>query len=746
MKWAIPGSRGWLLIGLLALLGVGLFFAYGLLPKPVQTTGVETAAKSPSAEADYLGRTTCASCHADQEKLWQGSHHDLAMQKADETSVLGDFQDAEFSKDGVISKFFRQNGRHMVRTDGPDGKLADFEIKYTFGVTPLQQYLIELPGGKLQALSIVWDSRSKQQSGQRWFHLYPSETIDHDDELHWTRRSQNWNFMCAECHSTHLQKNYDATSRTYHTTWSEIDVSCEACHGPGSRHVAWAQNKSPDDASKGLRVNLHERSQSAWIIDTATGNAVRNQPRQSNTEIEICARCHSRRAQLFGDYRHGPLLDSHLPSLLTEHLYHTDGQIDGEVYEYGSFLQSKMSQAGVSCGDCHEPHSLKLRQPGNAMCGQCHSSEKYDGDKHHFHRAGGGGSLCVDCHMPSKTYMGVDVRRDHSFRVPRPDLSVTLGTPNACNGCHTDKPAAWAATQVKAWYGHDAYGFQQYAEALHAARTGAADAEQRLLSFLQDKQQPAIARASAVAALGNRLSSEILPVIANALRDSDPLLRRAGLEVLEQMPPEQRWTLAQDELRDPLRTLRALAASALANTANQNLPAEQQHEVDLASSEYLSSLRWNADDPAAQVNLGNFYSARNQSESAERAYREALQLDANWLPAYINLADHLRTQQRDNEGEQILKEGLIHQPEAAELHHSLGLLAIRQQNLPQALNSLKRAAELAPAQPRFAYVYAVVLSGLGRNDAAKAVVKTTLDLAPNDPELAALREQLDQLN
>ncbi|WP_230874699.1 ammonia-forming cytochrome c nitrite reductase subunit c552 [Methylomonas sp. LL1] len=746
MKWAIPSSRGWLLIGLLAALGLGLFYVYALVPKPVQSTSVETAAKSQSAEVDYVGREACASCHGDQDKLWQGSHHDLAMQEVGETSVLGDFQDAEFSKDGVISRFFRQNGRYMVRTDGPDGKLTDFEIKYTFGVTPLQQYLIELPGGKLQALSIVWDSRPKQQGGQRWFHLYPNEKIDHNDELHWTRRSQNWNFMCAECHSTHLQKNYDAASRTYHTTWSEIDVSCEACHGPGSRHLAWARSKSPDDASKGLLVNLNERRQSAWAIDAATGNAVRNQPRQSATEIEVCARCHSRRAQLFGDYRHGPLMDSHLPSILTEQLYHADGQIDGEVYEYGSFLQSKMYRAGVSCSDCHEPHSLKLRQPGNAMCGQCHSSEKYDSDKHHFHPAGGGGSLCVDCHMPSKTYMGVDARRDHSFRVPRPDLSATLGTPNACNGCHADKPAAWAAAQVKAKYGHDAKGLQQYAEALHAARTGAADAEQRLLNLLQDKQQPAIARASAVAALGNQMHPELVPVIANALRDSDPLLRRAGLEVLEQMPPEQRWPLAHDVLRDPLRTLRALAASALASAADQNLTAEQQHEFDLDSSEYLNSLRWNADDPAAQVNLGNFYSARNQSESAERAYREALQLDANWLPAYINLADHLRTQQRDGEGERILKEGLVHQPDAAELHHSLGLLAIRRKNLPQALSSLKRAAELAPTQPRFAYVYAVALSGLGRKDEAKAVVKSALDSLPNDPELTALREQLDQPN
>jgi Flp pilus assembly protein TadD len=739
MTAATNHNRFWLVAIIMLTITAGLAWFYFLSFKPPAT---EVKALDDSPTPAFVGRIVCSSCHADQDKLWQGSHHDLAMQETSDVTVLGDFRDTEFDKDGVTSRFYRQNGRFMVRTDGPDGQLADFEIKYTFGVTPLQQYLIELPGGRLQALSIVWDGRPKQQGGQRWFHLYPDEKIDHTDELHWTKHSQNWNFMCAECHSTNLQKNYDAANRSYRTTWSEIDVSCEACHGPGSRHIAWTQHKSPDDASKGLPVSFNQRRQSAWIINTATGNAMPRQPQQSNREIEVCARCHSRRAQMFGDYRQGALLDSHLPSLLTEQLYHADGQIDGEVYEFGSFLQSKMFQAGVTCSDCHEPHSLKLRQPGNAMCGQCHSAEKYDNGKHHFHPAGGGGAFCVDCHMPSKTYMGVDARRDHGFRVPRPDLSATIATPNACTGCHADKSAQWAVEQVKTWYGHVPKGSQQYAEALHAARTGAADAKPRLLTVLQDKQQPAIARATAVAALGAQLSPDLETVISEVLHDSDPLIRRAGLEALEQIPPQQRWTLAHYNLNDPLRSLRALAASVLAAAAPQSPTVGRQDGFDLAAGEYLTSLGWNADDPAAQVNLGNFYSTRNQAELAEHAYREALQLDPDWLTAYINLADHLRLNNRDNEGERILKEGLQRLPESAELHHSLGLLAIRQKNIPQALNYLRRAIELAPGQSRFSYVYAVALQGIGRRDEARSVVKSALSLVPNDPRLTALQREL----
>lgn len=717
---------------------VGLISHYAQQPTSL---AIKPTNQANLSSATFVGRAACANCHPDQNKRWQGSHHDLAMQEASEASILGDFNAAVFSKDGITTTFFRQNSRFMVRTDGPDGQLADFEIKYTFGVTPLQQYLIELPGGRLQALSIVWDSRPRALGGQRWFHLYPNEHIDHNDELHWSKRSQNWNFMCAECHSTDFQKNYDAASDSYHSTWSEIDVSCEACHGPGSRHVAWVSQESSNDVTKGLLTRLNSAYRPDWQIDPASGNAVAHQPAGSGAEIEVCARCHSRRAQLFGDYHYAALLDSHLPSLLTDQLYHADGQIDGEVYEYGSFLQSKMYHAGVRCSDCHEPHSVKLRLPVNELCGQCHRAAKYDTEQHHFHAVGKAGAFCIDCHMPSKTYMGVDARRDHGFRVPRPDQSERLGTPNPCNACHTDKTAEWAAQRLRAWYGRDAKGYQNYAEALHAARAHKADADDRLTALLQDSNQPAIARATAVAALSAQ-SLEPVNVIRQALQDSDPLLRRAGLEALEQLAPEQRWAVARELLNDPIRSLRALAASALAGAAEQHFTPNDQKAFELAAGEYLAALQWNADDPAAQVNLGNFYAARNQSVLAERAYRAALTLDPKWLPAYINWADYLRVNKRDDEGGAILQQGLRHVPDSAALHHSLGLLAMRQQNIEKALDSLRLAVQLQPEDARFSYVYAAVLANVGRLDEARAVLQTALSITPNDAELQALQAAL----
>jgi len=238
----------------------------------------KTSSDEIQAPPTFVGGKVCAGCHQKEYKLWQGSHHDLAMQVANDNTVLGDFSDANFTYFGVTSTFYKRDGKFKVRTDGPEGKLKDYEIKYAFGVYPLQQYLIEFPGGRLQALSIAWDSRPKGEGGQRWFHLYPKEKITHDDTLHWTGPNQNWNYMCAECHSTNLKKNYDLKSDTYSTTWFEINVSCEACHGPGSRHVAWAEHKSDrekldSDPDKGLIVVLDERKGVKWTIDSETGNA-----------------------------------------------------------------------------------------------------------------------------------------------------------------------------------------------------------------------------------------------------------------------------------------------------------------------------------------------------------------------------------------------------------------------------------------------------------------------------------------
>jgi predicted CXXCH cytochrome family protein len=699
------------------------------------------------APPSHVGSATCKTCHESAFQAWSGSHHDWAMQEAKDNTVLGDFDDATFAYFGVTSRFFRRDGRFFVNTDGPDGTLQDYEIKYTFGVAPLQQYLIAFPDGRLQALGIAWDARPRAQGGQRWFHLYSDERVAHDNALHWTGRLQNWNYMCAECHSTGLEKNYDPARQRYRSSWKEINVACEACHGPGSRHVAWATRKldgeAIDETNKGLVISFNERKGIEWVPDPQSGNARLSAPRNTEREIQLCARCHSRRSQPFADYRYGQsLMDTYLPTVLHQGLYYADGQIEDEVYEYGSFVQSRMYRAGVTCSDCHEPHSLKLRTPGNGLCLQCHAQTQYDTPKHHFHPLGSAGASCVECHMPAKLYMSIDSRRDHSFRIPRPDLSVALGTPNACSACHTDKPAQWAASTIREWYGHDSKGYQNFAQALHAARTSAMGAEALLSALLRDEAQPAIARATAAVELAGWLSPISLEALGTALGDVDPMVRVGALEALEGLALEYRWPLVYPLLRDPVLVVRIRAAGLLAGVSTNRLPPSQRANLERASDEYLAAQRLNADQPEAQVNLGNFYAARGEPEHAEQAFRTALDLDPGWVPAYVNLADLLRQSGRDTEGEGVLRAGLIHAPQEAALYHSLGLLQVRQKNLQATLVTLKQAAELAPLNARFSYVYAVALHSAGRAAEARAIVEAALTRMPGNQSLNELRLQL----
>ncbi|MCK5478369.1 MAG: hypothetical protein KAI44_05590, partial [Methylococcales bacterium] len=574
--------------------------------------------------AEFTGRATCINCHSEQNTQWSGSHHDLAMQLANDDTVLGDFNNATISIFGITSSFFKKDGKFFVRTDGPDGKLQDYEIKYTFGVDPLQQYLVEFPGGRLQALSLTWDARPKEQGGQRWFHLYPNEKIDHNDELHWTKASQNWNNMCAECHSTHLEKRYDPATRKFSTIWSEIDVSCEACHGPGSDHIVWAEHKPGWDklaSSKGLTIQLDERKDIQWTNDPKTGHAVRSKTRNSDKEIEMCARCHSRRSPITNNYVHGePLLDHYLPRLLDQGMYYADGQINDEVYVYGSFVQSKMYHAGITCSDCHQPHSLKLKMPGNGVCLQCHQTSKYEQDKHHFHKMGTQGASCAKCHMSPKTYMEVDPRHDHSMRIPRPDLSVEIGTPNACNNCHQDKSPEWAAKQVNIWYGHKPKGFQSYAVALNAARQGLPNAGDNLAALIRDTETPDIARATALTHISPYLSSATAGVFAIGLTDPSPVVRVAALNLIENMPPEVRGRFAFPMLNDPIRAVRIEAARVLASLPAGELNAEQQALLEKGLKEYIDAQLAMAERAESQTNLGILYSNQNNFEKAVSAY------------------------------------------------------------------------------------------------------------------------------
>ena len=691
-----------------------------------------------ASDSGYIGSETCAGCHRAEYDSWQGSHHDLAMQPANPETVLGDFNKAEFTHNGVTSTFYREQERFLVRTDGVGGSLQDFEISYAFGVDPLQQYLIEMPGGRLQALSIAWDARPQSVGGQRWFHLYPDEQIPHDDLLHWTQPSQNWNNMCAECHSTELQKNYDAAKRSFDTTWSEVNVACEACHGPGADHQVWAKRGTgwqQLEASRGLAVLLDERRGVHWQMDAGASIARRSQPRESAREIETCARCHSRRSAVSSDYRHGePLFDHYLPALLSEGLYHADGQIDDEVYVYGSFMQSKMNAVGVTCSDCHEPHSLALRAPGNGVCLQCHQADRYDVSAHHFHAPDSPGASCAECHMPARNYMVVDPRHDHSMRIPRPDLSVTLGTPNACNNCHSEQSADWAASLVGKWYGDIQPGYQQYAGILLAARRGAGSGE-ALAALIRNPATPAIARATALSQIGPYLSNQTLDVLRLGLADENPALRVAALTALESVPMQMQVQFAFPMLQDKVLLVRIEAARVLAPIPVGDLPDEQRRLLVATGREYVAAQLANAERPEAQTNLGNFYAAQGERKPAIAAYQTALELAPYYLPAYINLADFYRRLGREDDALELLRGAARQNPDAAAVHHALGLSLARLQRYPEAVAELELAAKLAPDDAGLVYVYAVGLNSVGESQQAIRTLQDALVLHPRNREI-----------
>jgi predicted CXXCH cytochrome family protein len=693
-----------------------------------------------SVGATYVGRAACAPCHAEETAAYAGSHHDRAMQPADSTTVLGNFGGTRFTYAGVVTTFSRRGDAYWVRTDGADGKLHDYRVAYTFGVDPLQQYLIELPGGRVQALGIAWDTRPKAEGGQRWFHLYPEDKVDSRDVLHWTGPAQNWNHMCAECHSTDVRKNYDAATEQFATRWSEIDVSCEACHGPGSRHIAWAEKRpAADDRTKGFDARLAP-GQGAFVLEAGAPIARLAGPRDTSAQIDTCGRCHSRRAQISEDWRPGQrLAQTHRVALLDEGLYQADGQILDEVYEYGSFLQSRMHAGGVACTDCHDPHSGLLRAEGNALCATCHAPATYDVTAHHHHRQGTAGASCVACHMPSRLYMVVDRRHDHGFRVPRPDLTVALGTPNACADCHHDHPASWAAEAIVNWYGPTRTRGPTWARAVAAGRGWEAGAEQLLAEAAVQPGTPSIVRATAIELL-SRFPAAVQPsLMERAVADGDPLVRRSSLALLVAVEPSKRWDMGSPLVSDTVRTVRLEAVDGLAGAP---VPAAQQSTFDRTVKEYRAAQAFNADRADSWLNLGALDARLGDPATAETDYRRAMRLQPSFMPSYVNLADLYRAQGRDRDGEKVLREALGREAGAAEVHYALGLLLVRSGRRGDAVAELARAAALAPDMPRYAYAYALGLHGTSERAKALSVLAAAQGRFTGDRDILVALVQL----
>ena len=620
------GRPGWLAGAVFA--AICLMLSNLLIAAPL------AAQDGATKRSDYVGSAVCTGCHEGQGKAWRASQHAHAMQDATEATVLGDFNNAQASHFGSKVRFSRKDGRFFAATEGKDGKEAEFAVKYTFGVDPLQQYLVEFPDGRLQALPYAWDTRPKGEGGQRWFHLYPNEDIPPSDVLHWTGPQQNWNYMCAECHSTNVHKDYDAAKDSFKTAFSEVSIGCEACHGAGAGHVQWAQNGRPANVShSGFASVPAARGAISWSRDSKTGSPSASSSAVAGSVNETCDRCHSRRGLFSENWRPGqPLANTHLPALLTSDLFEDDGQMKDEVFNTSSFQQSKMFAKGVVCTDCHDPHSGKLKAAKSEVCSQCHDERKFAATAHTGHSQSAGSPDCIACHMPVRTYMVVDPRHDHSFRVPRPDLTAKIGIPNTCASCHRDRDAAWAAAAIEKWHGPVRKGFQTYAEAFHAARLDEPEARDLLMKVAQDPAAPAIARATALQNLRDRPSAASEAEIERGLRDPDPLVRIGALRALELLPIDVRWTKGKGALSDPVRAVRMEAATLLADVPLPTMTNAERNAWEKASQEYIEAKRFNADRAEERANLARFFVKQGKADLAEQEYRAAIKLSPRQIP------------------------------------------------------------------------------------------------------------------
>jgi tetratricopeptide (TPR) repeat protein len=715
----LPALRA--IAALTAILLPAVLAALVVAPAP----GAGPAAREARQDG-FIGSAACASCHTAEHAAWAGSDHARAMMPATPATVLGAFDGATAEGAGQSATFRREGERFVIRTDGPDGQAADLAVSETFGVDPLQQYLVLLPDGRRQALPWAWDTRPREAGGQRWYHLMPDERLRAGDALHWTGRDQNWNFMCASCHSTGLVRGYDAARDRYDTTWSEIAVGCESCHGRGAAHAAWARDGARGDVpDKGLEVALRDASGGGWRFDDADPRGIarwEGPPRRAAAQVETCAPCHARARPIVADPLPGQrFLDTHAPLLLERGEYHADGQIQGEVFEWGSFAQSRMARAGVVCADCHEPHRGRLRAEGNAVCAQCHLPQRFDTAAHHHHEAGSPGAQCVSCHMPSVTYMDVDTRRDHGFRVPRPDIAASIGAPDTCTSCHADRRPDWAAARIADWFGPRRRDDPHPALAIAAGRRGERGADTGLAAIVNDRDQPAILRATAVSLLPLPPSQATAAAIGAALLDREPLVRAAALRALDGLDPRNRLHAARF-LADETRLVRIEAARALAPVPPQAIPEAARPAFARAWAELLASERVAAERPEAQVNLAGLLALRGDAAGAEAAYRAALALDPGFLPALVNQAGFEEARGRPEAAEALLRRAVAAHPAQAEPLYALALLQVRRGRTAEAAAGLAAAAALAPEEPRFAYAQALALHRLGRVEEAVAVL------------------------
>ncbi|WP_246604484.1 multiheme c-type cytochrome [Alteromonas lipotrueae] len=680
--------------------------------------------------------TNCVSCHQQAVSNWQQSDHAKAMDVVAANTVLGDFSGTAVAHYTQQARFYQKGQDFWINFTEADST-TDYQVKYTFGHYPLQQYLIEGSAGKLQVFPFAWDARSKEEGGQRWYPMYSQEDIQPADRLHWRQPLQNWNGMCADCHSDGLTRNYSVETKQFDTTWDNINVGCQSCHGEMTHHADTASSASQltGQSSHG-KLALSSDEQKAigrWLLDDGAKIASWHGESRDNQFMETCFACHSLRSPITdGIDPNAAFLDQFVPSLLAPPMYHADGQIKEEVYVYGSFLQSKMYAAGVNCLDCHDKHTMKIKVQGNGLCLQCHSNEVYQQQSHLRHDVSSTAGQCVSCHMPETTYMGVDARRDHSFKVPRPDLSAKYDTPNVCTGCHEMQSSNWAADIINQWRQGDALPDTSQDDFLALMHNGTLPVA-RHFALINNTELSVIVRASAIAMLPNSVAQLSDNDVKGWVQSEHDLIRLAVAGIGNMLSVPERLKSYQTLLEDRFKAVRLRAANHLLDAGlNNNAAFKPALELLLKFNEVSM---WRGE---SALNQSMVYLQLGRTKEALNSLQHGIDVDPFFAPNYVNLADVYRQAGQVENERMTLNAGLKANPTSAVMHYAHGMYLIRAQRKPDSIEAFRRAVKLAPDNVQYVYVYFLVLDGVGQTDKALRELKLALGRYHYHPQLRQL--------
>lgn len=683
-------------------------------------------------------------CHKAEADAWEKSDHAMAMALPSANTVLGQFDGTNIELNGQQIQFYTKDAAFFAKvTDHGTTQSEIFKIQYTFGHYPLQQYLVETHVGTYQVLPIVWDSRDKAEGGQRWYHIYENENITPIDRLHWRQPLQNWNGMCADCHSDELKRNYQEATNSFNTTFSGINVGCVSCHGAMDGHDKAGKEKPLSDSTKESLKLTTPNNNEHWQYSEHLDTAIWSGPKRDNHFMQTCFACHSLRASLTDGFSADvDFLDQFSPTLVNPPFYYTDGQIKEEVYVYGSFLQSKMYKKGVNCLDCHDKHTMKIKVEGNGLCLQCHKATTFNTPKHHKHKHSNEAAQCVNCHMPDTIYMGTDNRRDHSFKIPRPDLSVKYETPNACMDCHQKNGNAWAAKQLESWYGKPKDKGKNY-QTLLDLRHGIAIPLSSHLAIISDDSLSIIDRASALELLPMYHTNLRVEDLEHWLSHEEDLIRLTAVKVSRVLQPRDRMKILIKSLSDNVRAIRIASAEALLN-----IPAMQKNldvfnkAFDELSQAYHSTA-WRGE---GRLNQGNSAMANNDLSSAETAFKTSTKIDPYFAPSFENLADLYRIQKREDLVANTLKLGMKNNPDSPSLAYSTGLHLVRIKQIPHAIEYFKTAMTLDNYNPQYPYTYILAIDGNKQGVKALILLKDLVTKYQDNSNLIKLGLHLSQKN